>query len=344
MTMPVLQVVKAITLVCLVSVLSSISSSFDRRLLNNSQGVHSQKSLLDKTNNISTSLYSMSLDLDSIKPNSVLSKQGDQDPKKNLNYVTVEPTDYIYNEEVLETAPIVIEKYKLVFFTVPKVGCTIWKKLFRRMMGYQDWKTTEPHDPETNGLVYLSHYNTSRATEIMNDPEYTKAIFLRDPKERLLSAYMDKVVSSNGQGFALQCCPDKSCLPKAQTLAGFILLTQTTCRGNAHWLQQSKRMDTKYLKQIDFVGHMETVDLDAKRLLRRIGAWKQVGKRGWGPPTGRIFEGQSMISHATSTGAKDSWSRLSKHYTPDLESLVEGIYREDYALKQFNLTMKKIQF
>jgi hypothetical protein len=89
---------------------------------------------------------------------------------------------------------------------------------------------------------------------------------------------------------------------------------------------------------------METVDLDSKRLLERIGAWEEFGSTGWGPPTGRIFEGESMIPHATSTGAEDSWSRLSKYYTPELESLVEEIYKEDYELELYNLTMRKIRF
>jgi hypothetical protein len=40
----------------------------------------------------------------------------------------------------------------------------------------------------------------------MNDPTYTKAIFLRDRKERLVSAYLQKVVQSKGEGFATLCC------------------------------------------------------------------------------------------------------------------------------------------
>lgn len=33
-----------------------------------------------------------------------------------------------------------------------------------------------------------------KASSILNDPEWTKAVFLRDPAERLLSCYLDKIV------------------------------------------------------------------------------------------------------------------------------------------------------
>lgn len=33
-----------------------------------------------------------------------------------------------------------------------------------------------------------------RATDILNDPTWTKGVFLRDPAERLLSCFLDKIV------------------------------------------------------------------------------------------------------------------------------------------------------
>jgi hypothetical protein len=226
----------------------------------------------------------------------------------------VEANHYIYAKN---SAPIVIESHKLVFFAVPKVGCTVWKTLFRRMMGYPDWKARLPHDSKTNGLVYLSHYNTSRATEIMNDPSYTKAIFLRDPKERFLSAYLDKVVRSKRRGIDALCChKNKSCMREAQTFSGFLNATQRVCSKNVHWLPQSQRMEHQFLDKINFSGHMETVQHDAKQLLEQIGAWEAFEAAGWGPPSGVIFEGKTVGNdHSTSNGAEDSWSRLSKYYT-----------------------------
>ena len=41
-------------------------------------------------------------------------------------------------KEIAWNSPIVVHEYKLVFFTVPKAGCSEWKYMLRRMMGYHD--------------------------------------------------------------------------------------------------------------------------------------------------------------------------------------------------------------
>jgi hypothetical protein len=102
--------------------------------------------------------------------------------------IPVEPSDYIYQD--VWSAPIVIESHKLVFFQVAKVGTSMWKRLFRRMMGEPDWHDAMPHDPNTNGLKFLNQYSLQEATYMMNSPDYTRAIFVRDPKDRLLSAFL----------------------------------------------------------------------------------------------------------------------------------------------------------
>jgi hypothetical protein len=53
--------------------------------------------------------------------------------------VKVKKRDFIYNAKIGNSSPIVIEKYKLIFFTIQKTGCTVWKQLSRRMMGLEDW-------------------------------------------------------------------------------------------------------------------------------------------------------------------------------------------------------------
>jgi hypothetical protein len=90
----------------------------------------------------------------------------------------VDPNDYIYSRNFtsssLDTAPIVIEEYKLIFFTVPTAARTTWKQLFRRMKGLDDWRkegTLIPHDPEANGLTFLCDYPIEDANRIMTDPQ-----------------------------------------------------------------------------------------------------------------------------------------------------------------------------
>ncbi len=73
------------------------------------------------------------------------------------------PSDLIYSKDWWEK-PTVIEEYKLIFFTIPKVACTEWKFLFRKMSGLS-YDPAEVGDevslyqnPKMNGLMTLDKY------------------------------------------------------------------------------------------------------------------------------------------------------------------------------------------
>ena len=281
------------------------------------------------------------------------------DPLPTINessWIPLDSDDYIYSGH-LGAAPIVVEGHKLVFFYVPKVSCTVWKQLFRRMMGYSDWKTKFPHNPKTNGLLYLNQLNISYASRILNDPDWVRAIIVRDPKERFLSAYLDKVLRKNSSYVVGACCKRRqTCREQAQTLEGFFELTET-CQ-DPHWRLQSQRMDEKFWPLVNFVGNMEDLSTShvARDLLERIGAWEDFGAHGWGENgTESIYQSKSTVHHATSDTAasplfrmEDSlahWNaRLVKYYTPSLEELVERRYTNDYNMPLFALPLRKLDF
>ena len=279
-----------------------------------------------------------------------VSTTGTVNPRVRIPWVEIEPTDTIYDDHPskLRTVPIVIESHKLIFFPIPKVGCSVWKMLFRRMMGYAVWKTKDLHDPARNGLRYLSHYNISRATQLMNDPTWTRAIFVRDPKERLLSAYLNKVFYLNGTHIKEESCckmaADKdTCWEQFKPFARFVHLAQQ-CE-DSHWQPQSQRLEPKYLSLLNFVGHLDTVSSDAEQLLKRIGAWETYGQSGWGANgSDPIFSSQGETIHTTSKNASESHNRLAQYYTQEIELEVERWYADDYRITQFGLPRKRILY
>lgn len=249
--------------------------------------------------------------------------------------------DFIYfkQEERWDASPIVIERFRLVFFTIPKVGCTVWKQLFRRMMNSSDWQSQDestwmPHNPDVNGLKYLYDYPLEQASKMMTSPEWTRAIMVRDPKERFLSAFLDKAVSNFHTHIRNRCCLDSSCVPGSQTLLGFLKLCQV-CEDD-HWRPQHDRMDSKYWPYVDWVGHVEAAAKDAERLLRQIGAWEEFGASGWGDGNSSIFE----IKEVAGAGEHATWAQWQvwKWYTPEVEELVERFYQQDYENPKMNLT------
>ena len=253
---------------------------------------------------------------------------GDEDDSLLVQY-----GDSIYTRNNWDGAPIVIPQYKLIFFTTAKVGCTVWKQLFRRIMGEADWNQQNtgqllPWNPEVNGLRYLYDYNRTEASRLLTDPTWVRAVIVRDPKTRFLSAWLDKV-RGNPDYTNRACCPTRrQCVHHNTTLAEFLPLARTC--DNAHWMPQARRMEAKYWETINFVGHMETIAHDAEQLLRRVGAWEDYGQSGWGPT------GNASMFAATehdSTGrqhATHAVEKLRLYYTPELEQLVDEFYAEDY--------------
>ena len=241
--------------------------------------------------------------------------------------------DYIYYKDLgvsWDSAPVVIASHKLVFFTIPKVGCTVWKQLFRRMMGKADWESQDerrglPHNPTTNGLQYLYDFDTDRATEIMTSPEWTRAIMVRDPKERFLSAFLDKSVRNDHKHIMGKCCPDGSCVDGAQTIDGFLRLVQR-CEDD-HWRSQNGRVDHKFWGFIDDVLHVESAATDAEKLLRKVGAWDEFGTSGWGSNgDSAIFQRKDSGGSHTNYAQWQVW----KWYTPDSEASVVQQFQADY--------------
>ena len=87
------------------------------------------------------------------------------------------------------------ERHRLLFAAVPKAACSEFMRLFHRLRNDSDWRSRNPHFRGDRPL--LSALAPDRATEILNDPSWTKAVFFRDPASRLLSAYLDKFVVGN---------------------------------------------------------------------------------------------------------------------------------------------------
>jgi hypothetical protein len=257
---------------------------------------------------------------------------------KRNNSLLIQETDYIYGRpNDWDSAPIVLEEFKLIFFSIPKVGCTTFKQLFRRMMHLHDWKSQDPvlllpHNPAANGLKYLWNYTLEQANDLMTRPDYTRAVFVRDPKHRFLSAFLDKGVGNFGDFVRVKCCPQtRDCTTQAQTSPGFLKLIQTC--SDPHWDPQIARMEEKYWKYINFVGHFDRLDEDGPALLQQIGVWNEYGVSGWGRYGNQsLFQRTSASDQSHTTGSSGKiWQWL----TPDLELEIEDYYKEDYAHPQF---------
>jgi len=245
-------------------------------------------------------------------------------------------------------SPVVLEDYKLIFFTVEKVGSTVWKMLFHRMIGEElgtDWESL--HISSKSKVKRLFHYNTTYASQIMTDPTWTRAIFVRNPHKRFLSAYLDKGLRNNSSYVKAACCDRlhsyTDCFrPSKRTLWHFMELTHHSCEKDGHWMPFTDLMEPKYWPYINFVGHMEPekIQVYAEALLRKIGAWQEFGARGWGPNgTLPIFSQSITDGRAHHT---DSDGQFYVHYnSKHVFDLVTQYYRRDYEHHKLGLEIPR---
>ncbi|KAL3911554.1 MAG: hypothetical protein SGILL_007234, partial [Bacillariaceae sp.] len=187
------------------------------------------------------------------------------------------------------------------------------------------------------------------ALAILTSPKWTKAIFVRDPKERTLSAYLDKAARNDGSYVTRHCCQndlekkkelgDKftTCGERASnSFLGFLQVVKDQCCCDPHWRPQSTRIDDAFKPFINFVGYFDQAHDETRRMLTetslRLGGqeeeelWKRFGANGWGPDhSDAIFSESTKAKHQTSAITK-----LQQYYNSTVEALVDQIYGKDY--------------
>lgn len=90
------------------------------------------------------------------------------------------------------------DKHKILFCQTPKVGNTQWKKVLIVLNGQFTSINKVPeyivHNNEQNGIPRLSSFSNEEIQERLKS--YFKFLIVRDPFERLISAFKDKFVSN----------------------------------------------------------------------------------------------------------------------------------------------------
>jgi hypothetical protein len=187
--------------------------------------------------------------------------------------VTVHPSDYIYSSDDFDASPIVLESpYNLIFFPVTGVADVVWRCLIRRLLGFEDWD-----DPKRQfeGLTYLANYTVEQASAIMSSPSFVRAMFVRDPRDRIQSNYIEAAEHDPRHGMLQGChCTMKCgetgiqqrCRENLQSFETFLTKVVPEC-DRPYWRPQAERMEPKYFQLLDFVGHYENFAHDAAQLL-----------------------------------------------------------------------------
>ena len=184
------------------------------------------------------------------------------------------PPNPSFIEEADFTRFIVIKKLKLVFCSIPKVSSTTWKRVLYSAENQRE-VALRPH--RRSLYSWLKDYNVTARKEILKN--YYKVMFVREPFERLASAYRDKVNDLWLKGFVI---PNKTteelrmeaAVPFSTFIKSVLSSNATTFpeRGyikDQHWRHYERICPCEI--DYDFIGHFENLGEEAPQLLKIIG-------------------------------------------------------------------------
>jgi len=265
---------------------------------------------------------------------------------------------------------ILIPAGKLAFCGIPKVGCSSWIQFLRFTIGAKDYLSL-PHAKADVNFFRFDRLPPKNQNHVLQSDEWTKAVFLRDPAERFLSAYLDKIQNMDKYRH----------IPPNMTFAEFVDFVDqpnATCeedrknrnrRGltwctDPHWRPQAFSCGLwELLPHFDFVGNINNADLATRSLLEKVDIWDSYGKhyraikKEYEGKRGREgssrcktlppkllgskdeFEGfqQKGIRNSTKNTyevrhKKNSVDKMKLYYTEELLEKVKRIYADDYRL------------
>ena len=167
---------------------------------------------------------------------------------------------------------IVAEKLKILFCYIPKVSCTQWKTVIASLDGAKT--KTWIHNPKN--FKFLHVYPRNDVDRMLKT--YFKFVFVREPLERLLSAYLDKFHSGDsafhsayGRGIIRRYRPGGNPEHKNVTFDEFLnfVINIGNSYWNEHWQTYDKLCHPCAI-QYDFIGRFENLEEEASFVLSGI--------------------------------------------------------------------------
>lgn len=177
------------------------------------------------------------------------------------------------------------DKYKLLYCQVPKVGCSNWKRTLMVLAG----QATNASSIKHSTVHYGKHLKTLDSFDcqgIMHRLEtYTKVMFVREPLERMVSAFRDKFENPNHHYHSLF---GRSIISKYRANASqealltgsgvtfkefvqYLLDVHRPIGMDIHW-EQMNQLCNPCLIDYDFIGKFEKMEEESNVVLRLSGA------------------------------------------------------------------------
>ena len=212
-------------------------------------------------------------------------------------------------------------KNRYIFIAIGKAASTRILLTLHQLEGHPELEPgTNIHDMGTR----LGEFGTDEIVEMITSPEWFKFAFVRDPYDRLLSAYKTQVGNTwneqtrNIKDAINRSLGDPTIQEDPERLISFRDFVHWLCDvGDRHLFWDGHmgvqcRMLMWDIMQYDFIGRVESLTDDLSTVLQRLGASPEILST-----VGELVNRTHPLQPATA-------------YDRDLAALVHGLYKEDF--------------
>ena len=186
-------------------------------------------------------------------------------------------------KQILAKHIIVNDEHRFLFCSVPKVACSNWKRVLMVLDGTET---------DSNNIGKVNHLDFTYLADLpplaikQRLKEYYKFMFVREPLERLISAYKDKFVLNNtsfhkryGRRIVkkVRQNPPRSPIGNDVTISEFFqYITESRMEEmNEHWMPYHMLCQPCAVSY-DFIGSFENLESDATQVLKHLNIDEQV--------------------------------------------------------------------
>lgn len=177
------------------------------------------------------------------------------------------------------------DKNRLLYCSVPKSGCSNWKRTLMVLSGQASSVENIQHETVHYG-GHIKKLNTFNQKEIMHRLEtYNKFLFVREPLERVVSAYRDKFENPNDYYHNMfgkpiiskyRVTPSEEALKTGsgvmfKEFIRYLLDVHRPVGMDIHW-EQVNQLCHPCVIHYDIIGKFENMEEESNFLLRMIGA------------------------------------------------------------------------
>lgn len=211
------------------------------------------------------------------------------------------------------------KKYCYIYVETPKVACSTIK-MNLQFLELGEENKFRVHDKSNSPLLSPSDSSINLKKVIKN---YFKFCFVRNPYDRVLSCYLDKVKPERKKSYRVDLG-----LPHEGNVSFEDFLDSVRCQKrsdmNIHWIPQSEILAVESIKY-DFVGRFDNFENNLTEVIALICERNNIA-----PPDNGLYI-KRHSPHQT-----DAFNLTGRYMTIRAASLIQEIYKEDFEVFGFS--------